>query len=218
MAHEVRNICGAMSVVYSNLERVAGMEENLDYRALGQLVTGLGRLAHLELGTSGRRPQDSRPGNADLRDVLNQLRILVGPSWDEEGAVIQWPELNHPCLVAGDAFGLLQACLNLTNNSLWAMTGATKKLLVIAVETADPVRVSFTDSGPGVTNPDVLFQPFRSGSRQVGLGLYISRALLRRDGGDLRYEPSPGGAKFIVEIPRHEIPLHGVAYDSALAS
>jgi PAS domain S-box-containing protein len=215
VAHEVRNICGAMSVVYSNLERVPGMEENLDYRALGQLVTGLGRLAHLELGTSGRKPADAGPGHADLRDVLNQLRILVGPSWEEQGAVIEWPELHQPCLVAGDAFGLLQACLNLTNNSLSAIggAGAPARTLTIAVEIANPVRVSFTDSGPGVANPDVLFQPFRSGSRQVGLGLYISRALLRRDGGDLRYEPSPAGAHFVIEIP-----LYGVSYDSALAS
>jgi len=219
VAHEVRNICGAMSVVYANLERVQGLQENHDYRALGQLVTGLGRLAHLELGTFARKASDAGTGHADLRDVLNQLRILVGPSWEEQGLVIQWPELTQPFLVAADAFGLLQACLNLTNNSL-----------KIAVENTDPVRVSFTDSGPGVANPDILFQPFRSGFQQVGLGLYISRALLRRDGGDLRYEPSPVavGARFVIEIPSHEIPRHaipspevskhGVTYDSTFTS
>jgi two-component system sensor kinase FixL len=219
VAHEVRNICGAMSVVYANLERVPGIQENHDYRALGQLVTGLGSLAHLELGTSNRKLADTGPGHADLRDVLNQLRILVGPSWEEQGLVIHWPELQQPDLVAGDAFGLLQACLNLANNSLSAIGDAGT--LTITVENTNPVRVSFIDSGPGVANPEVLFQPFRSGSRQVGLGLYISRALLRRDGGDLRYEPSSSGARFVIEIPSyeipsHEIPVHGVTYDSAL--
>ena len=73
-----------MSVVYSNLHGVPGLLENRDYKTLGNLVTGLGALAHLEL--HGRK--DKRNVSADVREVLNQLRLLIGPAWEEEGADI----------------------------------------------------------------------------------------------------------------------------------
>ena len=60
------------------------------------------------------------------------------------------------------------------------------------------VRVA--DTGPGVAHPDELFKPFQPGAHSVGLGLYISRAILRAHGGGLRYEPQERGSCFTVEL------------------
>ena len=60
--------------------------------------------------------------------------------------------------------------------------------------------VRFVDSGPGVADPDNLFQPFHSGAHSAGLGLYVSRAILRSHGGGLRYEPCEEGCCFTVEL------------------
>ena len=38
--------------------------------------------------------------------------------------------------------------------------------------------------------------------RSTGLGLYVSRALVKSFGGDLLYEPIAGGACFTVVLPR----------------
>jgi len=46
----------------------------------------------------------------------------------------------------------------------------------------------------------VLFKPFQQNAKSTGLGLYLSRALMRSFGGDLRWEPGREGAIFIVEI------------------
>ena len=64
------------------------------------------------------------------------------------------------------------------------------------------MQVRFRDSGPGVARPQNLFQPLKPGTGSTGLGLYISRSLLRSYGGDLRFEPRQDGACFVVEIPR----------------
>ena len=65
----------------------------------------------------------------------------------------------------------------------------------------DRVLVRFRDTGPGIANPEALFQPFQPGAAATGLGLYISRTVLKSYGGDLRYEPSAhGGGSFVVQL------------------
>ena len=207
VAHEVRNVCSAMSVVYSNLEGLGGVRGNPDYQALGNLITGLSRLAVLELHAG----QELGGNSADVRDVLNQLRILVDPAWRDEDAHIEWPELPHPLFVTADSFTLLQAFLNIVNNSLIAISSTPQKRLVVSTETLSArMHICFSDSGDGVAEPEYLFQPFRTGFGRVGLGLYISRALLRRYGGDVRHDPASTGARFIVEVP-----IQGVSADVA---
>ena len=60
--------------------------------------------------------------------------------------------------------------------------------------------VRFRDSGAGVAHPEELFRPFQAGAHSFGLGLYISRAILRSHGGGLRYEPREKGSCFTVEL------------------
>src|SRR5256884_5697914 len=48
-AHEVRNLCGAVLVVYNNLLRVKELQDNEDFHALGTLVQSLQRVSALEL-------------------------------------------------------------------------------------------------------------------------------------------------------------------------
>jgi signal transduction histidine kinase len=61
--------------------------------------------------------------------------------------------------------------------------------------------VRFQDTGPGITEPARLFAPFQPGADGSGLGLYVSRAVVRSYGGELRFEPQDSGACFRVEIP-----------------
>jgi two-component system OmpR family sensor kinase len=71
------------------------------------------------------------------------------------------------------------------------------------------VSVSVVDHGPGVPpdRVDELFGRFaRLGStrRGLGLGLYLSRSIARRHGGDVVHQPTPGGgATFTLTLPAH---------------
>jgi two-component system sensor kinase FixL len=62
------------------------------------------------------------------------------------------------------------------------------------------VVIRFEDTGHGVAAPEKLFQPFQSNAAATGLGLYVSRAILRTFRGDLHYEPRAQGCSFAVSL------------------
>ena len=91
--------------------------------------------------------------------------------------------------------------LNLARNSETALKDApTKSIRVEAAVENEMVLVRFRDSGPGIANPEVLFKPLQPGATSTGLGLYISRAVLKSYGGNLSYESDPQGGCFVVQL------------------
>jgi signal transduction histidine kinase len=60
------------------------------------------------------------------------------------------------------------------------------------------------DNGPGVPESirERLFEPFVTGKPSgVGLGLAVSRRIVRAHGGDLVLERTPAGASFLLTFP-----------------
>jgi signal transduction histidine kinase len=198
VSHEIRNVCGAISVVYANLSRNGVLAQNEDFRALGDLVEGLGRIAALELrqSTAGQELN-----GVDLHSVLDELRIVIDSTLRESGIVVRWelPDVLPP--VWADRQNLLQVFLNLTKNSERAMRDQERQELTISASvTGQRVVVRVRDTGPGISAPERLFQPFQRGAEATGLGLYLSRAFVKAFKGDLRYEPEPTGCCFAVEL------------------
>jgi len=119
---------------------------------------------------------------------------------DVEG---KWLVQSDLPTVWADPAILMQVFLNLTSNSIRALSGSSDKRLVInARSDGNRVLIEFSDSGGGVKDPAELFHPFQPGAQSNGLGLYVSRAFTRSLGGDLRYKSVPEGACFVVDIPR----------------
>lgn len=198
VSHEIRNVCGAIAVVYANLSRNEALAQNEDFRALGDLAEGLGRIATLELRQSAGTPELN---GVDLHSVLDELRIVIEPAFRESGIVIRWELPDVLPLVLADRQNLLQVFLNLTTNSERAMRDQERKELTISTSvTGRRVVVCFRDTGPGISAPERLFQPFQRGAEATGLGLYLSRAFVKAFKGDLRYEPQPTGCCFAVEL------------------
>jgi two-component system sensor kinase FixL len=199
IAHEIRNLSGAVLVVYKNLSRLHVLQGNEDFRALGTLIEGLGQLSAMELLPAA----DQHLAAIELSSVLDELRVLLEPSYHEAGIEVVWCLNNDLPLVTGDRYGLAQVFLNLSLNSHRAMEATTKKRLTIstAVE-SDSVVIRFEDTGEGVSAPDRLFKPFHYGADATGLGLYVSRAILRSFGGDLVFEPRLDGCCFAVSLIR----------------
>jgi C4-dicarboxylate-specific signal transduction histidine kinase len=138
---------------------------------------------------------------ADLGTVLDEVRIVVEPSLSEEGIGVVWEVGDSLPLVQADHHSLLQVFVNLARNSRQALEEAPVKQVRISTSVEnDVVVVRFRDTGPGVPRPEDLFRPFQAGAHSFGLGLYISRAILRSYGGALKYEPEEGGSCFTVEL------------------
>ncbi|QPF74797.1 HAMP domain-containing protein [Roseateles sp. DAIF2] len=97
---------------------------------------------------------------------------------------------------------LQQVLINLLVNAAQAMPDGGR--LSLSCEDWDGpagegVRIAVADTGPGLS-PELLarlFQPFVTNkSEGTGLGLWISRSIVERYGGELRADSSPSGACF----------------------
>jgi signal transduction histidine kinase len=195
LCHEIRNVCGAIAVIQSKLARELQLARNEDFAALGTLVQGLEKMAGLEL----RQTTQSVAESIDLRSVLEELRIVIEPSFHESDMAIEWDLPESLPRVWADRQALLQAFLNIAKNSQRAMEGHDQKdLTVRASLDGNAAVIRFIDTGPGVANPAHLFEPFQPGAQASGLGLYLSRTFVRAFQGDIEYEPRAAGSCFAV--------------------
>lgn len=187
VAHEIRNVSGAVLVVHKNLSRIRSLEANEDFRALGGLLQSLERLSSLELGSAAQNGEA-----VELTSLLGEFRILIESTYHESNIQVRWDVPPRLPLVWADRYGLLQVFLNLARNSQRAMLSSeTKQLHISAAEESGKVVIRFEDTGIGIASPEKLFQPFQPGAKASGLGLYVSRAIMRSFGGDIAYEPPP---------------------------
>src|SRR5437773_4483662 len=151
------------------------------------------------------RAGEKRSATVNMNDVVRSAIDLVSYRFTIDEISIGGrldPELPT---VVGDANRLAQVIVHLLRNALDALRivkpPAPRRLIVDSFtdDTGGRVCVTVTDNGPGVA-PEIaprLFRPFAStkGMRGTGLGLYISRQLVREAQGelDLVKHSEPGG-------------------------
>ncbi len=108
-----------------------------------------------------------------------------------------------------DPEGVHRALLNVVGNALEAVEGCEAPAVVVST-LREPdgkwLRVEVTDNGPGVPpeKQAEIFRPFVStkGSRGTGLGLAVSRKILREHGGDILLKSQLGqGSTFALRLP-----------------
>jgi two-component system sensor kinase FixL len=197
VSHDVRNLCGAISLISSNLKQKLGLDHDEDFLGLANLVNGLEKIALLELHTRVHEALEA----VELQRVLDSLRIVIESDWQDVDGTLRWRLPAEMPAVLADPHGLLQAFLNLAQNSLRAVQESPVRELKIGVEIREQKAfVRFQDSGPGVAAPERLFEPFQPGANGSGVGLYVSRAVVRSYGGEVRFEPQPAGSCFVVEL------------------
>lgn len=198
ITHEIRNLSSAARMVHTNLSRVKELEANEDFRALNTLIQGLENVSALELQSSAAQ----NAGGVELTPVLDEVRVLIDTAYRDSGIEVEWAIPERLRLVRADRYGLVQVFLNLAKNSQRAMqSAATKQLTVQAFQEPHRVVIRFQDTGPGIATPENLFRPFQRDAEFTGLGLFVSRAVMRSFGGDLVYEPRPRGCCFAVMLP-----------------
>lgn len=198
VAHEIRNLSSAVVVVHKNLAKVKGLDSNEDFRALGSLIQSLERVSALELGSTAAQNGEM----VELTSVLDELRVLIETACHESDIDVRW-NIEEPLpLVWADRHGLVQVFLNLAKNSQRAMASTPRKQLrITARQEKATVVIRFEDTGIGVPSPGNLFRQFQPGAKSSGLGLYVSRAIMRSFGGDLCFEPRSEGCCFAVSLP-----------------
>lgn len=124
--------------------------------------------------------------------------------------------------VRGDANQLMQVFFNVINNAVDAMGEAGGTLTIRTQRDRSNVVILFTDTGPGIKDPNRVFDPFyttKPVGKGTGLGLSICFGIIQEHGGKiLCYNSQTGGAVFRVELPAVLAPLPGRSAALAAAS
>jgi two-component system NtrC family sensor kinase len=156
------------------------------------------------------RAGEKRMATVNMNDVVRSAIDLVSYRFTIDEISIEGrldPELP---VVVGDANRLEQVIVNLLSNALDALRSISppRRLTVDSFtdDTGGKVCVTVTDNGPGVSSDIAprLFRPFAStkGMKGTGLGLYISRQLVREAQGELDLVKHDGpGARFLIWLP-----------------
>jgi two-component system sensor kinase FixL len=200
VSHELRNLASAASILHLNMRQIPGIQSSADYTALGTVIEGARRLSSTELEETSEAALE---GNIDLVALLRELRTIIAPEYERCGVRLVWEVAKDIPPVHVDRSGLLQVLLNLARNSRNVLLELPKpQLKITAYALSDSVLIRFADNGPGISSAERLFQPFQPGASSTGLGLFVSRAIVRTWGGELHHTQAPGECCFIIELPQ----------------
>ncbi|QDT16145.1 Sporulation kinase E [Alienimonas californiensis] len=223
LSHHIKNILqglgGGGHLVKTGLDR---HDEDLARQGWEIVERNQQRILHLvtDMLTFGK---DRRP-ELERGDVAATVADAVGLARARAAEVGVSVELDAAAVPPAwfDADAMHRAVLNVALNAVDAAAegrdarGGTGGLVRIATAhwpESDFVGVNVADDGPGVPphRAEAIFEPFESGkgSKGTGLGLAVSRKILREHGGDITVE-SRGvgedghGATFHLAWPRHD--------------
>jgi signal transduction histidine kinase len=107
--------------------------------------------------------------------------------------------------VDGDPVQLRQVFVNLLSNAVEASGAAGEVRVAAARRDGATFELAVEDAGPGVdaTTARRLFEPLiTTKDHGIGLGLALVKRIVERHGGNVAYQPRPGGgARFLVQLP-----------------
>ncbi len=201
IAHEIRNPLAAIRLTVQML-----LKNTTDPQAREDLERILAENERLHLtvdellGTAS--PVELQRSPSDLRSTVEDTLGLLARQIAHRSATLATEFADLPP-VPLDRNRFKQVLLNLTLNALDAMPGGGT-LTIRTTRDGDAARVEVIDSGPGIPADlaERAFEPFvTSRPGGTGLGLPLSRAIVEKHGGTLRYLRRDGLTVFEIRLP-----------------
>jgi signal transduction histidine kinase len=155
--------------------------------------------------------KDRRPDlvPSDLGRLIDDVVETVQQRADEQGVSIRWRRPDDMPRIVFDPEAMSRALLNVVTNALDALEERADPTVDISAAcdtAARRVRITVADNGPGMSAETLgeIFNLFVStkGARGTGLGLTVSRKILREHGGDITATSAVGkGSRFVLDFP-----------------
>lgn len=213
LSHHIKNILqGVRGGSYLIDMGLGAHNEELIRKGWGIVERNQGRIYHLVMDMltfSKERSPALKAG--DVNETIGDVCELMQARAEESGVRLECRSGDALPGAVYDEEGIHRAVLNVVINAIDAVEGSTDGRVTVEsgrVAEGDLVYVAVTDNGPGIP-PDKLgsiFNIFEStkGARGTGLGLAVSRKILREHGGEITVESEPGrGCRFLLTWPRH---------------
>ena len=217
IAHEVNN---PIAVIQGNLDLVRELLGSDAGRVRSELRLIDEQIERMRLIVT-QLLQFARPGefagyvvNVDTAAVLDDCLVLVGHLLASTRIQVQ-REAKATHQPAINRHELQQVLVNLLVNAIHAMPDGGTLTLATADTEDGGVAITVADTGPGL-GPDLireLFKPFVTRKKDgTGLGLWISRSIVERYGGDITAADRGDGGRgavFTVLLRPEMPPRHG---------
>jgi len=205
-AHEIRN---SMAPVASLAESLLKQNQNDQTREGLNII--LERTRHLTKFVESYRKLTHTPAPDikpfKLGDILDRTRVLLSDQPNFSKVHLKIEKTCRDQVVQADKDQLNQVLINLLRNSYEALDHQDQGEISISsdVDSSGMIRISIQDNGPGI-EPELLeeiFIPFFTTKTQgTGIGLSLSKQIIRQHGGDLMVSSEIGkGANFQLLLP-----------------
>ncbi len=210
IAHELNNPIGIIS---SRIELMISDSEGKqlpaemaeDLQVLHRNALRVSKIAQGLLTLARQRPR--QPKRVNVNSVVEDTLLLAGNQMSKDGIQVSISLDRTIPPILGDSTSLEEVLLNLLMNAREAMeSGGTIRIETgVAPDRPDWVRVAVADSGCGIPADAMgkLFDPFfTTKASGTGLGLWVSKRIVRDHGGSIEVESEPGrGTTFVIAIP-----------------
>jgi len=202
LAHEIKNPLNFISLAVDQLRARYAPELTNDrenfLRQLGMMKDEIHRLSELiQSFLHYGKPIEVRTAPTDVRMLVRDVLALSESRMRSQGIEAIEEGREVPTILNVDAEKLRTCFINVVANAVQAMPDGG--LLRIGYRRGQGTFVmTFSDSGAGI-DPDVVahvFEPFFTTKREgIGLGLFLSRAIMEGHGGTIAIgpnDPPPG--------------------------
>lgn len=205
IAHEIRNplaaMRGSIQVLQSEMT-----EDSSQAELMGIILRESDRLNRIITDYLTYARQRSHVLNSvDIRELLHETFTLLRHSPEmREDHQLEEDLPADPVMTQADAAQLRQVFWNLARNAMQAMDGGGTLRAELRRTSPGRLRITFTDTGRGMTPEQVerLFEPFSSTTGGTGLGLSIVYQIIRDHGGTINVRSREGqGTTITIELP-----------------
>lgn len=173
------------------------------HQRMMELVDQLLSMSKIELGTLQVASEA-----VDLKKIIDRLKGLFGPQLKDKKLELGLDLPKGPLVVQSDAKLLFIVLENLLSNAI--KYTPTEGRVSLKVEAGDKTKVTVSDTGLGIPKDEQtqIFSRFyratnakSKGSDGNGLGLYITKNLVEKMGGSIRFESEENkGTSFFLEL------------------
>jgi signal transduction histidine kinase len=178
----------------------------LGQRHLASLIDEVLSYSNLEQGAV-----DFALTTVGIRDALLEVERALAPQARAKAITVALGDVRGDMAIVADRGRVHETLTRLLSNAV-KFTGPGGRIDLACDATRSDVRIRIRDTGIGIPADklDVIFEPFvqlradlERTVEDAGLGLAISRALARAQGGDLTVESTVGaGSTFTLTLPR----------------
>jgi signal transduction histidine kinase/pSer/pThr/pTyr-binding forkhead associated (FHA) protein len=211
LSHHIKNIMQGI-IFGSDMVRaaIAEKDDGLLQKGWKLVERNQGKIHDLVLDMlSYSKDREPAIDMLDLNSLVTEVVEVVRGRIQEEKVNLDLRLAPHLTAVPADEEGIHRALLNIVSNAIDAMHHVEDRYLGVQtlLETGGEwVRIVVLDHGTGIPPDQInhIFKPFVStkGAKGTGLGLAVSRKILREHGGDILVQSQVGkGSKFVLRLP-----------------